>query len=213
MNLNRTAGGVGLNSRVLAYPNFPAKVSAHLLRCPTTPTVEALGSAFTASLISGTATPAQVWGFIRAVCDWGGKTGNRVRGIIQANYNSAFTQAQFTIAANALANVTSASTLTTLRTGLSHAISALTGIHGLSTSYASKMLRFLRPDLCGVFDSVIAGATGSPCDNGNFVEYSVRCLRIASDLTTAGVVNPRLAATHWRVGDVDQALFALCQGW
>lgn len=213
MVLAISPAGVTLSGGLLPYAHFPARVNSHLKMCPTTPTVETMGAALTAKLIAGTATPAELWSFIRSVFDWGGKTGNRVRGNMQKNYNASFTMIQFAAAASALSAVSAASAPAALQTSLKSSISAINLVHGLSTSYGSKMLRFLRPDISGVFDSVISGYTGFSCDERNFASYAVDCLTVASNLGAAGIVNPRNGTTTWRAGDVDQALFAFCQGW
>jgi len=195
------------------YTTFPMRVNSHLTRCPSTPQVEAIGSRLVLRLQAGAATPAELWNFIVAVCDWGGKTGNRVRGLIQRNYIAHVTMTRFTNAVNILAPVNATTDPIVLVGTINRAIDEMTAIGGLATSYGSKMLRFLRPDICGVFDSLLATNTGFACNNANFAQYSVDCLVVAGHLARLGIVNPRTGTTTWRAGDVDQALFACIQGW
>lgn len=213
MVLQITPEGVVLGAKFLAYENFPAKVLSHLRHCPSTPRCEELGSRLNTLLLEGTGTDQHICPFIREVCEWGGKTGNRVRGTIQKGYNGVSITTHFTAASKALSVVRIDSPPDVLEGGLTRAIHEITEIYGLSTSYASKMLRFLRPDVAGVFDSVISGITGCDCNEINFARCSVDCTMVAHRLTAAGVVNPRTDSLLWRAGDVDQALFALCQGW
>lgn len=197
----------------VSFIDFPELVNAHLDWCRDTPSCEALGAELNASLLAGNATQDQVWRFIAAVCKWGGRTGNRVRGIVAKSYDGAVTLEKFTAAARALAGQDPATTIQTLRVGLESAAQSIDDVVGLATSYATKMVRFMRPDVAGVLDSVISRVGGYPCNNFSFAAYSIDCLAVASDLAEAGILNPRTGCTLWRVGDVDQALFARCQGW
>lgn len=204
--------GVEIGRRI-DFDEFPKLVIEHLRRCSGTADCEELGADLYANLNAGSATGDEVWYFIVAVCTWGGKTGNRVRGKVAVAYDSAFTLERFGAAAATLrpSNATTATSL--LQADLQVAAQAIDDIPGLATSYATKMVRFLRPDIAGVLDRVISAAGGYPLDNGSYGPYCTDCLAIARHLHAAGVVNPRTGATTWRAGDVDQALFARCQGW
>jgi hypothetical protein len=213
MVLHISPEGVVLGAELLAYEDFPSKVLSHLRRCPSTPDCERSGARLNTLLIEGARMDQHIFPFIREVCEPGGKTGNRVRGTIQKGYNGASIMTRFTAASRALSAVTIDSPPDVLKGGLTRAIHEITAIYGLSTSYASKMLRFLRPDVAGVFDSVISGRTRFDCNENNFARYSVDCTTVAHRLAAIGVANPRTDSLLWRAGDVDQALFALCQGW
>lgn len=206
-------GNVANLGRRIDFEEFPDLVNAHLCWCPDTPACEDFGAEMNLALLTGMATEDQVWGFIVAVCNWGGRTGNRVRGIVAKSYQPEVTLEKFTVAARALAGQDAATDTPTLRAGLQRAAQSIDDVVGLATSFATKMVRFLRPDVAGVLDGVISKSGAYPCDNFSFARYSTDCLMVASHLRDAGLVNPRTVSTLWRAGDVDQALFARCQGW
>jgi hypothetical protein len=80
-------------------------------------------------------------------------------------------------------------------------------------SFASKHLRFLRPDVCPILDSVIAGNLTYASTSAGYAQYAADCLEIARVLENNGVPNPVLRSDRWRAADVDMALYAALQGW
>ena len=130
---------------LIKFVDFPGLVTAHLDWCPDTPACEDLGAEIGAALLAGTATEEQLWDFIVAVCNWGGRTGNRVRGIVAKSYNPAVTYEKFAAAARERFVRHNAATLEPiLRTGLYRAAQSIDDVVGFATSFATKMVRFMR---------------------------------------------------------------------
>lgn len=94
---------------------------------------------------------------------------------------------------------------------LEAALEQVTMIYGLATSFGSKGLRMLRPDVVGVFDRLIAAAVGEPLTPRGFAEFSVTCQRAAEMLNASGTPHP--CERVWQTSDVEAALFAVVRGW
>ncbi|MGB3717789.1 MAG: hypothetical protein WA996_25490 [Candidatus Promineifilaceae bacterium] len=87
-------------------------------------------------------------------------------------------------------------------------------INGLSISFGSKHLRFLRPDKCPVLDSVIGSGLGYPESTAGYRLYAADCQEVCEKLLSNGIVNPsRRKEGRWFAADVDMALFAFLQGF
>jgi hypothetical protein len=213
MGLSSDGSGATLGSQRIDFVDFPILVRAHLDQCWSTVSCEAMGARLYSNLLEKSSSHDEVWDFIVAVCTWGGRTGNRVRGLVSRGYVAERTLNRFEASALSLSRIDSSTPIHQLRAGLTKAAQAVDDISGLATSYATKMVRFLRPDVAAVLDNVISGVGGYPLDNYQYGIYSADCLAVAADLSAAGIVNPRSENSTWRVGDVDQALFARCQGW
>lgn len=165
----------------------------------------------------------KVRSFTADVCDWGGRTGNRILWRIRNTPDNAV-----------LAGITGA--IQQLR--VAHVLPALTAIQeigGLGQfSYSSKHLRMLAPNLCGVYDSIVnqfllvrfPGQTPAKL----FLDYCVFCQEKARELTSARVmlgdfIEPCSSSTkrveldsggmrsNWTAADVDMACFAWLQRW
>jgi hypothetical protein len=51
------------------------------------------------------------------------------------------------------------------------------------------------------------------CNEDNFAAYSIDCLKVESNLFSAGVTNPYHYLGKWDAADVDLALVAFYLGW
>ena len=89
------------------------------------------------------------------------------------------------------------------------ALREINQIKGLGRpSFASKHLRFLRPDVCPVLDSIISKNLGYALDRHGYKQFSDDCLRIAETLEQHGVANPMdRESGKWFAADVEMALF------
>jgi hypothetical protein len=77
-------------------------------------------------------------------------------------------------------------------------------------SFASKHLRFLRPEVCPVLDDrIISKKLGYTLDAQGYKQFSDECLRIAEALQQYRVSNPiGREGGKWFAADVEMALFA-----
>lgn len=175
---------------------YPCYYACHLAHVAGTAHVEGLGLA-----ING-AAPAGIGpllpNFVTAVCHWGGGHGYHIAPNVlnPANNPMAFLIDRFnaSIALLAAAN-------------LGAALNSLTELRGLGISFASKHLRMLRPDLCGVFDGLVAGAgLDYALGPAGFADYSTDCATQANVLNAARIVTSN--GGHWNAGAVDMAVFA-----
>ena len=63
--------------------------------------------------------------------------------------------------------------------GLAPALACVNEIIGLGISFASKHLRFLRPEICPVLDSRIREELGYKSTSAGYAQYAADCLEIA----------------------------------
>lgn len=140
----------------------------------------------------------QVEDFVESVCGWGGYSGVSARVLRHnriANIRSALTKA-----INVLDQPTP---------DLAAALLAVNGLKGLGgVSFASKHLRFLRPDLCPVFDGVLHTVLPYSFDSTGYAAFASDCSRLAAELTKRGVQNPWPGRNgRWFAADAEAAIF------
>jgi hypothetical protein len=81
------------------------------------------------------------------------------------------------------------------------------------SSFASKHLRFLRPDVCPILDSIISGMLNYEFNARGYGQLSKDCLRVAKVLQAVGIPNPmHRDQGSWYAADVEMALFAYLKG-
>ena len=135
--------------------------------------------------------------FIRNVCVWGNYLAIAYK-VFKNNERSAI-QKRFSNATNALSSDIP---------DVQGALREIKQIYGLGTSFASKHLRFLRPDVCPVLDRTISKHLQYPLDEYGYKQFSDDCLRIAETLQQHGVSNPMgRESGKWFAADVEMALF------
>ncbi len=141
----------------------------------------------------------QLINFIKDVCRWGNYPGIAGRvlnqndiSIIQKNFVSAWGKLKSNIP------------------NVREAIIRINAIKNLGTpSFASKHLRFLRPQVCPVLDSIIWYGIGKYSFNPNgYEQFSRDCLEVADILQRKGIVNPLgREAGKWFAADIEMAIF------
>jgi hypothetical protein len=185
---------------MLPVENFAELVREHLRRYPATADVEILGTelrdtGFRLGLIQN---------FVRRVCDWGGYAG--IGGQILKNNSLAAIRGAIMEADGLLGAPTP---------DIVGALRRLNALHGLgSPSFASKHLRFLRPDLCPVFDGVLHDSLPYSFDPEGYGEIAEDCQGVSRILVSTGIINPVLReGSRWFVADVESALFVHFNGW
>ena len=139
----------------------------------------------------------QLASFIRRVCNWGNYPG--IAGRVLKNNDLPMIRGQFIAAANALSSDIP---------DVQGPLREIKQIYGLATSFGSKHLRFLRPDVCPILDSIISNNLGYASDEHGYKRFSDDCLRIAETLEQHGVANPMgRESGKWFAADVEMALF------
>ena len=170
------------------------------MKVPTTEGLERVG----AVLLSDGLPDSRIEEFVRRVCRWGGYPGIAGRVLKHntlAQIRSAFLEAVGQLALG--------------QPRVATALSAVNRISGLGRpSFASKHLRFLRPDLCPVLDRLVAKHCGYPLDPSGYHAFAAACRTASHELITAHVANPVFRPGGvWFVADVENALFAEINGW
>ena len=165
---------------------------AHLNAYPRTPTVEAQGRLF----VEQGFREADAKAFVRAVCDWGGYSG--ISGRVLSRNSSTLICSSLKRAVERL-DAKPADFATAL-----HEVNAIKGLG--TPSFASKHLRFMRPQLCPVFDSLLQEALPYSFDARGYAAFAQDCKSLADALAQANVPNPR--EREWLVADVEAALYA-----
>jgi hypothetical protein len=100
--------------------------------------------------------------------------------------------------------------VTSVATAPADAMRSINRIRSLGQpSYASKHLRFVAPERCGVLDSLIATRLEYDYDADGYGALSEDLVHLARRLTSRGVQNPmRRPRGAWWPADVDMAIFA-----
>lgn len=174
---------------------FPELVRRHLSRYTTTRELEEEA----ATLRRGYFSEQDLRRFIQHVCTWGGYPGIAGR-VLKENPIEAI-KAQFHRA------------LTKLESSPPDVQGALQSINCIrqlgSPSFASKHLRFLRPDICPILDTIVSnGLSYRPTTQG-YKQLSEDCIRVAAALRGNQIVNPMARQEdRWFAADVEMALFA-----
>lgn len=137
--------------------------------------------------------------YIRDVCRWGhyaGVGGKVLKHNSQERVLAAFEAARQALLAEPPDLVT--------------ALTSINGLHGLgTTSFASKHLRFLRPEWCPVYDSILNNVLPYDSNPAGYAQFAEDCHVIAQALCERGIENPvRDNAVIWHVGDVEAAIFS-----
>lgn len=184
----------------LPLARFPALATEHARRFETTGAVESLGE----RLRWADFPEADLESFITAVCAWGGYAGIGRR-ILNGNSLAAIRDGLRE--ANRF--------LDAPRLDVGSALARLNSLHSLGTpSFASKHLRFLRPDMCPVMDSVLRDALPYSFDRDGYAAFARDCVSLADMLKRQGAINPwRRADGVWFTADVEAALYVHFSGW
>lgn len=190
-----TTNGVILGNVTVPFAEFSRLVERHLRRYRDTPDLETEG----ARLRSADFAEQQLESFVRHVCTWGGYPGIGGRIINQ----------------NSTANISKCfrSAMTKLESDvpdISNALQEVNRIRGLGTpSFASKHLRFLRPDICPILDSIVSTQLSYPFNRHGYHALANDCAKIAASLQYNQVENPRHRdGNKWYISDVEMAIFS-----
>ncbi|WP_421736581.1 hypothetical protein [Caulobacter sp.] len=144
-------------------------------------------------------TAQQAMDLIRAVCEWGKYAG--IAGRVRAR-NSPET---------ILLRIREA--LSLVDAGLvGEAVFRIAKLKGLGPSFASKALRFLRPDKAVVLDSVISEGLGFARDLPGYNAFLMECVRIGELMNVPDQPNPAPSNRVWRPCDVEMAIYAKLRG-
>ena len=193
--------GILFGTTRIEWAEVSSLVIAHLEWCSDTLDAEISGASFLA-----TPTVEAAIELIHRTCYWGGSNGPRILPMIMRNNSGEKLRDSLLAGAKALE----------IGHGVSDLDGALRAVNQISylgqPSFASKMLRMMKGEWCGVLDSLVADAASYPLERRAFALYSAKLQEIASELSMLGVVNPR-GRTNWWAADVDQAIFAKIRGW
>jgi hypothetical protein len=178
----------------LPLKNANQLLAQHLLLNPTTQTLEAEASALAEEGFPWQEVP----GFVKRVCSWGGYAGIAGRVLKHNSVDSI---------ADALRDAWGI--LEADPSGHDRALLRLNSVHGLGTpSFASKHLRFIKPELCPVFDSELHQVLPYSFDGAGYAQFSQDCLTLAKHLNKSGLAG----TTHrsggvWYASDVEASLY------
>ena len=193
MQVKTTNNGVIVENTEIAFLEFCDLVTDHLRCNPDTASIEK--EALQLVLIDF--TEQQLESFVRHVCKWGGYAG--IAGRILNQNSIATIRKQFRNANGKLA----------IR-DIQGALTDLNCVRGLgSPSFASKHLRFLRPEICPVMDSIISQRLNYSFTTQGYELFAGDCAKIGMFLEDNRVTNPmKRVDNKWYAADVEMALFA-----
>lgn len=174
--------------------DFPGLMSKHQEQFPGVSVLENEAS----QLILGNFAFPAIGSYIRNVCKWGnfaGVGGRVIKNNTEVEIQRAFEDAYTFISGE--------------RADVSAALSRLNRLHGLGTpSFASKHLRFLKPELCPVYDAILTDKLPYPFTPAGYAVFSNDCQEIAAKLNSANIGNPARPTNLWVAADVEAAMFA-----
>jgi len=176
------------------FARFEGLAKEFAQKNPKTLEVEASGR----RLLAARFPEADIGYFVRAVSAWGGYEGIAGR-ILRRNstlqLRTAFQEASSQITSE-IPNVPAA-------------LAALNKLSGLGTpSFASKHLRFLFPEYCPVFDSILQEALPYSFDPRGYGEFARDCCTLAKELSQRAIISPWPERNRvWVAADAEAALY------
>lgn len=173
---------------------FSELLGTHLTEFPDTPDIELQGE----QLRRDKFPESGVESFVKAVCRWGGHEGIRGR---------VFARNPIPELRSALSDA--AEHLFQHNPDCRGALNRLNRLDSLgSPSFASKHLRFIRPELCPVFDSILRDALPYSYDATGYGHFASDCAALARKLQDEHIHNPRNRRDdRWFAADVEAALY------
>ena len=192
MSLSILSGTAYLGVQI-PLSSFPDLVREHLRENPATPNIEQLGTQLAAQNFPQKETAE----FIREVCEWGNYAGTASR-VLKDNPIAAICQ-----------SLQAATSILATGNSAAKALTQVNAIRGLgSPSFASKHLRFLRPDICPVFDSVLQEVLPYSFDPDGYADFCDDCASLTKTLAGSNFNNPRTRQGGvWFAADVEGALY------
>jgi len=176
------------------YSDFPILMKKHIKKFPGVPALETEAQEL---ILSNFTFPAAEQ-YIRNVCRWGNFAGVGGRVIKNNTINEvqdAFRDAYAFLNANTPSP--------------SAALARLNMISGLGTpSFASKHLRFLKPEICPVYDAILTDKLPYTFDPDGYAEFSSDCQTMAEKLNNESIENPGRKTKQWLAADVEAAMFS-----
>lgn len=136
--------------------------------------------------------------FIQDVCKWGnyaGVSGKVLKNNDQFKILDAFNKARLI--------------LNSKNPDLALALSEINELYGLGTpSFASKHLRFMLPQKCPVYDSILTDVLPYSFDPSGYAIFARDCQNISNELNKRSIENPIRKSITWYVSDVEAAIFS-----
>jgi hypothetical protein len=176
---------------------FSGLALVHLRNVPGTSAIEAQAAKLTADAFPEPAVAE----FVKSVCRWGGYAG--VWGRVLRDNDGRTLRCAFLDATRRLGGTSP---------DMVSALASVDSLKGLGLSFASKHLRFLRPDLCPVFDSKLQAALRYPANRAGYTSFARDCRHLAHVLTERGAANPWPSREgQWFAADVEAVVFAFVQ--
>ncbi len=92
---------------------------------------------------------------------------------------------------------------------LSLALSRINTLYGLGMpSFASKHLRFMLPEKCPVYDSILTDVLPYSFDPSGYATFAEDCKSLSIELCSRNIENPIRKSVTWYAGDVEAAIFS-----
>ena len=200
MPLRIENGHVFFGDQSVPAGQFTELVHRYLRKNPATTAIEIAGT----ELIGNQFPHESLAEFIHSVCRWGGYTG--IAGRVTKRNTRSRLKAAFS-AATDLLNEAPPDVELALRT--------INSLYGLGTpSFASKHLRFLKPQVCPVLDSIIHKRLGCAFTPNGYKQFSETCIRVGIFLSQSCIENPmRRNDGAWYAADVEMGVFSQLRGW
>ncbi len=198
------------NGRVIEMEDFPEYYKGFLNEDTgsTTANVEKVGADI---LKDGLDNVECVNKFVLSVFKWGGKTGNRVRGLVYPQKNKsekdkADNEIKVAQIVAEAARILKDNDLE-LALKLNGALKKIRFVDGLCVSYGSKILRMLLPQQAGAYDSILQTMLSSYYKSGGYAEFCADCKKVAGELKKSDIKSHHRENGEWFVADVEAVIF------
>lgn len=190
--MNNSSQWIDVANVKIASTDFPDLARLHRSKYCGTAETEEEGAA----LVRSGFAHAETRNFVRAVCRWGGHAGIAGR-VLKDN--------TLTKIAGAFSEAHGLASRGCIEEGL---ISIMQLKQLGTTSFASKHLRFIQPEMAVVLDSVIRDKLGYAMNAAGYRLLLDTCAHAVTALNELGIHNPLRVGGVWYVSDVEAALFA-----
>jgi len=185
--------------QIVRFRASPAEMRLHLMaHAATFPKTETVEVKARAALEIGLTGPVAM-DLVAAVCDWGNYAG--IAGRVRVRNST-----------SAVSHRLRQSIELADQGEFGEAVFRITKLKGLGFSFASKVLRFLRPDRAVVLDSVISEGLGFARNVVGYEAFLAECVGIADLMNAPDQPNPDPSIRVWRPCDVEMAIYAKLRG-
>ena len=134
--------------------------------------------------------------FIAGVLQWGGNTGNRIRGMLYKYQTKGEIFKRFKKTSDYLN-----------KNDIYSSIWEITSLKGVGISYGSKFLRMMAPEQAAVYDSILSECFSYKEDCSGYLDFCLDGKKLTEKLKESKIKNPIREKGLWFVADIEAVVF------